>query len=144
MAELCAERAERLAKNLAEGAWEQPGYRKAAVHVARSAATSASAAKPIAEKVGAMLSGGTPVEVVVLVVGAQLARRDIVRAPRRDAPSIVSAKGRAPAKAPPAESHHAPPAPELHEKSSVVAKPFASNRGTCIPYNSTESDRVMP
>jgi hypothetical protein len=32
-------------------------------------------------------------------------------------------KRRASAKASPAESHHAPPPPELHEKSSVVAKP---------------------
>jgi hypothetical protein len=39
MAELCAERAERPAKSLAEGAWAQPGCRKAAAHKARSAQT---------------------------------------------------------------------------------------------------------
>jgi hypothetical protein len=44
-------------------------------------------------------------------------------------------KRRASAKASLAESQHAPPPPKLHEKSSVVAKPFATNRGTRIPNN---------
>jgi hypothetical protein len=82
MAELCAERAERLAKSLAEGAWAHPGYRNPAAHEARSAAASAPAATPIADR--AMLSGEIPVEVVVLAVGtAQLARSDTVPSAER-------------------------------------------------------------
>ena len=37
-----------------------------------------------------------------------------------------------------AESQRAPPPPELHEKSSVVAKPVASNRGTRIRLDNLE------
>jgi hypothetical protein len=62
MAELCAERAERPAEGLAEGAWAHPGGREAAAHEARGvqtfAVTSAPAVTPIADMVEAMLSGG--------------------------------------------------------------------------------------
>ena len=47
-------------------------------------------------------------------------------------------KRRASAKALPAKSQHAPQPAELHEKSSVVAIPFASNRGTCIRVDNLE------
>jgi hypothetical protein len=53
MAEPCAERAERPAEGLAEGAWAHPGWRRAAAHEARSAATSAPSATPIADMVEA-------------------------------------------------------------------------------------------
>jgi hypothetical protein len=61
-------------------------------------------------------------------------RTDLVAERRRDR----ERKWRASAKAPPAESEHAPPPPELHEKSSVVAKPFASSRGTRIRLDNLE------
>ena len=47
-------------------------------------------------------------------------------------------KWRGSANALPAESQRAPPPPELHEKSSVVAKPFASNRGARIRLDNLE------
>jgi hypothetical protein len=70
MAELCAERAERPAEGLAEGACAHPGWRKAAAHEARGvqsfATTSAPPATPIANIVEAPPSGGISVEFVVL------------------------------------------------------------------------------
>ena len=118
------------------------------------AVTSTPAATPIAEMVGAMLSGGRPVEVVVLAVGTvELARPDIVPSAERRRAFDRDRKRRA-SKAPPAaEGQHAPPPPELHEKSSVVAKPFAFHRGTRITDNlipdekwlpSSENNRVVP
>lgn len=53
---------------------------------------------------------------------AELAGAVLIRSPSLDAPSIMSACGRALAKAAPVESQHAPPPPEFHEKSPVVAK----------------------
>ena len=79
MAELCADQAERAAEGFADGAWADPSRRRAAAHHERGAQTfaviSAPAATPIADLVEAMLSGGIPVEVVVLAARtAELAR----------------------------------------------------------------------
>ena len=51
---------------------------------------------------------------------------------------------RASAKASQAESQHAPPPPELHEKFPVVAKPFASNRGTRSANNGIPDEKWLP
>ena len=67
-------------------------------------------------------------------------RTDLVAKRRRDR----ERKWRASAKAPPAESQHAPLPPELHEKSSVVAKPFASNRGIRTPNNWVPDEKWLP
>jgi hypothetical protein len=100
------------------------------------AVTSAPAATPIADMVEAMLSGGIPVEVVVLAVRiAELARGGTDPVAERRRAFDRERKRRAAAKVPPAESQHAPPPPELRERPSVVAKPFASNRGTRSPNN---------
>jgi len=114
-----------------------PGRRKPAAHrVQTRAVTSAPAATPIADMVEAMLSGGIPVEVVVLAVRiAELARGGTDPVAERRRAFDRERKRRAAAKVPPAESQHAPPPPELRERPSVVAKPFASNRGTRIPNN---------
>jgi hypothetical protein len=150
MAELSAEQAESTpVAGLAEGAWPHPGWRKAAAHEARGAqifaVTSAPAATPIADMVKAMLSGGIPVEVVVLAVGtAELARGGTVPIAERRRAFDRERKRRASAKAPPAESQHAPPPPELHERSSVVAKPFASDHNTRIPNNWVPNEKWLP
>jgi hypothetical protein len=82
-----------------------PGRRKAVAHEASSAATSARSATPIAGMVEAMLSGAIPVEVGT----AELARRDTVPSAERRRAFHRERKRRASAKAPSAESQHAPP-----------------------------------
>jgi hypothetical protein len=100
---------------------------------------------PIADLVEKMLSGGTPVELVVLAVRTvELARGATDPVAERRRAFDRERNGRASAKAPPAESQHAPPAPELHKKSSVVAKPFASNRSTRIPNNWVPDEKWLP
>jgi hypothetical protein len=141
MAEVCADQAESAAaEGLAEGAWANQGWQQVAAeyhkqHVDQTfAVTSAPAATPIADMVEAMPSGGIPVEVVVLPVRtAEPARGDTDPVTERRRAFDRERKRRASAKAPPAENQHAPAPPELNERSSVVAKPFASNRGTRIP-----------
>jgi hypothetical protein len=132
--------------NSAAGA--DPGRREAAAHEAHGvqtfAVTSAPAAMPIADMVEAMLSGGIPVEVVVLAVPtAELARGGTHPVAERRRGFDRERKRRSSAKVPPAKSQHAPPPSELREKSSVVAK-FASDRGTRIPSNWVPDKKWLP
>jgi hypothetical protein len=109
------------------------------------AVNSAPAATPIADMAEAMLSGGIPVEVVVLAVRtAELARGGTDPLAERRRGFDRERKRRSSAKVPPAKSQHAPPPSELREKSSVVAKPFASNRGTRIPNNWVPDKKWLP
>ena len=68
---------------------------------------------------------------------AELARRGTDPVAERRRAFDRERKWRGSANALPAESQRAPP-PELHEKSSVVAKPFASNRGARIRLDNLE------
>lgn len=157
MAELYAEQAESApAEGRGATGSGRPGRHKAAAHKARGAqtftVTSAPAATPTADTVEAMLSGGIPVELVVLAVRtADLARGDTDPVAERGRASDRERTRRASAKAPPTESQHEPPPPELHEKVSV-AKPFAaqrdevgqSNRGIRIPNNRVSDEKWLP
>jgi hypothetical protein len=150
MAELHAEQAESApAEGRDAAASGRPGRHKATAHKARGAqtfaVTSAPAATPITDMVEAMLSGGIPVQLVVLAVRtADLARGDSDPVAERGRASDRERKRRASAKAQPTESQHAPPPPQLHEKSSVVAKPFASNRGIRAPNNWVPDEKWLP
>jgi len=84
----------------------------------------------------------SPAESSIATAGAartaELARGGIYPVAERRRAFDRERKRRASAKASPAESQHAPQPPELHEKSSVVAKPVASNRGTRIRLDNLE------
>ena len=98
-----------------------------------------------AEGLAGGLAEGILVEVVLLALGtAELARGGTRPVAERRRAFAREYKRRALAKAPPMEGEHAAPPPELQEKSSVVAKPFASIRGTHIPNDLVPEEKWLP
>jgi len=89
----------------------------------------------IADMVEAMLSGGIPVELVVLAVRtAELARGATDPVAERRRAFDRERKRRASKKGPPTQSEPASPPSELQErKDAAVGRARASNRGTRIP-----------
>ena len=122
MAGLYAEQAESApAEGRGAAGSGRPGRHKAAAHEARGAptfaVTSGPAATPIADTVEAALSDGIPVELVVLAVRtAELATGDTDPVAERERASDRERTRGASAKAPPAESHLAPPTPQLRSR----------------------------
>jgi hypothetical protein len=129
-----------------------PGRRKAAAHEARGtqtfAVTSAPAATPIADMVEAMVSGGSPVEVVVLAVRtAELARGGTDPVAERRRAFDRERKRRASAKAPPPESQHVhllnfTKSPQLlqsrsHPIAALASPTTESRRSGCLRWPKT-------